>query len=334
MPPGRILLAIPVYNEQAHLQAVLERARHYLDEILVVDDGSTDDTPRLLGDEPGLTVIRHPRNFGYGRSLADAFRHAIQTGYHWLITMDCDWQHEPSQIPEFIAASHRPVAGRTNRWDIISGSRYRVQATDPAAIPPPLAIPPPPAVPADRRAINRRITALLNDHLGLQLTDAFCGFKAYRVAALRKLSISVPGYAMPLQLWAQAWRAGLRITELPVKLIYNDPTRHFGGELDDPAARLSYYLATLSAELGEFVAATGRPLRLLAVDDFPASALAAARSDPRRHRRSRCRGHAARPDNTPVSCAASTGWPHCGRSADSTTTYAPPVGGCAPPACE
>ena len=84
---------------------------------------------------------------------------------------------------------------------------------------------------------------MLNDRLGLGITDGFCGFKAYRVQSLRDFSITVPGYAMPMQFWVQAWRAGLRISELPVRLIYNDPTRHFGGLLDDPSSRIQHYLA-------------------------------------------------------------------------------------------
>jgi len=231
MPAGRTLLAIPVYNEAVHLQTVLSHARDYLSDILVIDDGSTDDTPRLLTLESQLTVIQHRQNLGYGQSLADAFDHAIQAGYDWLITMDCDWQHEPSHIPEFLAAA------QTDNWDIISGSRYLADAADQSV------------APADRRAINHQITARLNDRLGLKLTDAFCGFKAYRVAGLRSLRITVPGYAMPLQLWVQASRAGLRISELPISLIYNDPNRHFGGDLDDPAARLAHYMDTLTAEL-------------------------------------------------------------------------------------
>ena len=91
--------------------------------------------------------------------------------------------------------------------------------------------------------------ATLNRRLGLNITDAFCGFKAYRVAALRDLHITVPGYAMPMQFWVQAARAGLRVRELPVRLIYNDPTRHFGGLLDDPAIRLQHYLEVLETEL-------------------------------------------------------------------------------------
>jgi dolichol-phosphate mannosyltransferase len=145
--------------------------------------------------------------------------------------MDCDEQHEPECIPCFLRAAAEDDA------DIISGTRYPGGQDDDSI------------APADRRQINHVVTEQLNRVLGLNITDAFCGFKAYRVAALRHLRITVPGYAMPIQLWVQAGRAGLRIRELPVRLIYNDPTRHFGGILDDPAVRLQHYLDVLAAEL-------------------------------------------------------------------------------------
>lgn len=219
-----VLVAIPVFNEERYIGGVLNEVRRYADNILVVDDGSTDGSAEVLRQQPGIEVITHPENRGYGQSLADAFRFSRQAGYRWLITMDCDEQHEPSCIPRFMAEASRDEA------DIISGTRY------------PAGQPLVEAAPADRRRINQQVTARLNRDLRLGITDAFCGFKAYRVSALAHLHITVPGYAMPLQFWVQAARAGLRIRELPVPVIYNDPTRHFGGLLDDPAVRLAHYL--------------------------------------------------------------------------------------------
>lgn len=89
--------------------------------------------------------------------------------------------------------------------------------------------------------INRQITRDLNELLNLNLTDAFCGFKAYRVKALENLDISDDGYAMPLQLWVQAAMLGLSIIEVPVPLIYLDLNRSFGGSLDNGQQRLQYY---------------------------------------------------------------------------------------------
>ncbi len=234
----RVLVAIPVYNEEKHVRAVLDRVLRHVDRVLVVDDGSTDCTSRLLADYP-IDLIRHARNLGYGRSLRDAFRWAAWERYDWLITMDCDEQHEPDAIPQFLDAAFH--ASRRADADIISGSRYL--------------LPPEPgeAPPEDRRAINRAITAELNARLGLslgtELTDAFCGFKAYRVETLRHLRPSIPGYAMPVQLWVQAAAAGLTVRELPVRLIYNDPNRSFGGTLDDPAVRLRHYRCVMHREL-------------------------------------------------------------------------------------
>ena len=229
--PRKHLLAIPVFNEERYVEGVIAEVRRYSTDILLVDDGSTDATPELLRRQSGITVITHAENRGYGKSLADAFAHAQKHGFDWLITMDCDEQHEPSFIPLFLQAA---AAGDA---DIVSGTRYP-DGHDVEA-----------SVPQDRRQINRQITALLNERLGLRITDAFCGFKAYRVSCLRHFDITVPGYAMPMQFWVQAVRAGLRVRELPVRLIYNDPTRHFGGLLDDPFVRLNHYIEVFQAEL-------------------------------------------------------------------------------------
>ena len=219
-------------------ERVIDDVRKFDDHLLVVDDGSTDATPELLKklagrSEPNeLHVITHPENRGYGKSLADAFCFARKRGYEWLITMDCDEQHDAACIPRFMQAA------RLDEADIISGTRYPANREVDVE------------VPQDRRSINRALTELINARLSFEITDAFCGFKAYRVSTLFNFDISVPGYAMPMQFWVQAARADLRVGEMPVPLIYDDPTRHFGGLLDDPAVRLSHYLDVFLQELG------------------------------------------------------------------------------------
>jgi len=242
MAGPRFLLAIPVFNEQQYVRGVLQRVMAHVPDVLVVDDGSTDDTPSILAEHAGLHVLRHPTNLGYGRSLTDAFGFAIRAGYDWLITMDCDDQHEPAHIPQFIEAA------RLDDADLISGSRYLpdLRAPVPGADVGPDGHG---AAPPDRRRINVRITRRLNRVLGLEITDAFCGFKAYRTARLRDLRITEPGYAMPLQVWVQAARSGWRIRELAVPLIYVDLQRGFGRGLDDPEARYRYYVGVLEEEL-------------------------------------------------------------------------------------
>src|SRR4029077_12597979 len=131
-----------------------------------------------------VNVIRHARNLGYGASLRTAFEYTLKARYDGLITLDCDGQHEPARIPE--------VAAPLDRVDIVSGSRY-LQVFDPLQKPP-----------EERRRINLEVTRWLNECLGLDLTDAFCGFKAYRASALAKLKVTEDGYAMPLEVWVQA----------------------------------------------------------------------------------------------------------------------------------
>ena len=223
----RWLTAIPVYNEARHVAQVLARVREYSPDILVVDDGSTDDTSRLLDAEPGLFRVTHPRNRGYGAALATAFDYAAGRDYDVLVTMDCDGQHEPARIPVLLEHIHDA--------DVVSGSRYlRDFRQDTPA-------------PTDRRFINATVTRELNARFGLNLTDSFCGFKAYRVAALRQFRVTEAGWGMPLQLWVQAARLGLRVKEIGVPRLYLDPNRAFGGVLNDPSQRLAYYRCVIDA---------------------------------------------------------------------------------------
>jgi glycosyltransferase involved in cell wall biosynthesis len=229
-----ILLGIPVYNEQAYVTRVLSEVRDYADCVLVIDDGSTDDTPLLLAQQR-VEVIRHAENRGYGRSMQDMLRWARFDDYDWLITMDCDEQHEPAAIPSFIDAIERGAS------DVISGSRYLRSRQDASARDD--------SPPEDRRAINATITAELNSRLALSLTDGFCGFKAYRVSACDRMRLTVDGYDFPMQFWVQAAAHKLTIEELPVRLIYHDPSRSFGGPLDNPTSRLDHYRRTMHREI-------------------------------------------------------------------------------------
>src|SRR5215203_6598861 len=97
-----LMIAIPVFNERKYVEAVLDKVKQFHPDILVIDDGSTDGTAEYLQSRDDIQLIRHPENRGYGQSLIDAFKHADARGYDWIVTMDCDEQHEPEMIPEFI----------------------------------------------------------------------------------------------------------------------------------------------------------------------------------------------------------------------------------------
>ena len=224
----RFLVALPVFNEVSTVHAVLDQVSKHARHILVVDDGSTDGTSTELKQRTDIRLVDHIQNQGYGAALKTAFDYAAEHGFEVIVTIDCDGQHEPQRIRDFV------VRCLESESDIISGSRY-LKSFDSDSPPP-----------EQRRAINFQITRILNERLGYSLTDAFCGFKAYRVDSLRKLTLTDPGYAMPLELWVQAACHGLKVEEIAVPRIYLDENRSFGEQLDDPERRLRYYQSVLS----------------------------------------------------------------------------------------
>jgi len=234
----RTLTALPVYNEAAHVLGALEGALTYSKEVLVIDDGSTDSTSELLTARDDIHLISKRHNQGYGAALRSAFDFAIHGGYDVLITMDCDGQHQPQLIPRFVELSRSA--------DIVSGSRFLRRFHGDSE------------PPEDRKRINMLITEDINRCLGLGITDSFCGFKAYRTSELAKMQLTEDGYAMPLELWVQAYKLGLKIVEVAVPLIYLDENRSFGGSLDQADVRLAVYRQVLKKSLAAIQ--SGRPL--------------------------------------------------------------------------
>jgi dolichol-phosphate mannosyltransferase len=223
----RVLTAIPVYNEERHVERVLQQVRPFAEHLLVINDGSTDNTAAILSTQKDIAVLHHSINRGYGAALMSAFSFTLEHGYDVLVTLDCDGQHEPALIPALIDAIAEA--------DIVSGSRYLREFHEDTP------------APVDRRRINFTITRELNERYRLNLTDSFCGFKAYRRSALAQLCITETSWGMPLQLWVQAAHANLRIREIAVPRVYLDPNRAFGGVMDDAEQRLTYYRRVIAA---------------------------------------------------------------------------------------
>ncbi len=217
------LTALPVYNEIETVSPVLDLVKRYSSNILVVDDGSTDGTAELLTKRNDIDRVTHSTNRGYGAALRTAFGYASAHNFKYIVTIDCDGQHEPQRIQHFVDVIEKTGA------DIVSGSRYLESFS--ADSPPP----------EQRRAINFQVTRILNERLGFRLSDAFCGFKAYRVESLKSLKLTESGYAMPLELWVQAACQKLSVHEIPVPRIYLDESRSFGGKLDDAQIRMNHY---------------------------------------------------------------------------------------------
>ncbi len=211
---GFLATIIPAFNQASELAVLLPRLSG---PVLVVDDGSTDSTG-AVARQRGAAHLRLPRRSGYGAALIAGFDWARHRGFERVVTMDGDLQHDPDDLPALLAGSA----------DIVSGSRFLPGSSR-------RGLPPPP----QRQEVNRIICRRLSELTGWQLSDAFCGLKVYRTRALERLQLHEPGYAMPLQLWLQAWQAGLSVQEVPVTCIY-----HSSG----PGRPLHDYLAVLERE--------------------------------------------------------------------------------------
>ncbi|MBE7445239.1 MAG: glycosyltransferase family 2 protein [Planctomycetia bacterium] len=228
----KILVAIPVFNE-TNVSNIVRGVKNFSLDVLVIDDGSTYSLREELLNVENVHMLVHPRNLGYGKTIIDAYRYAIKKRYDYLLTIDGDGQHEPEEIPLFLNSI--PFYD----YDILSGSRFLFPFK------------PGEDVPEDRYRINRKITRIVNQITGFGLTDSFCGFNMYKVEQLKLLRLTEYGYGMPLQVWMQAWRMGLRVREIPVKLIYKNLAKHFEGALEDPDTRLRYYKSIIRKELGD-----------------------------------------------------------------------------------
>jgi len=114
--PVKFLTALPVYNEAKYLDGVLDQVLLNSEHVLVVDDGSRDGTAELLAKRHDVERVTHEKNQGYGAALRSAFAHTLANGYDVLVTIDCDGQHEPQRIGQFVAAAEGA--------QVVSGSRY------------------------------------------------------------------------------------------------------------------------------------------------------------------------------------------------------------------
>jgi len=206
----KALIIVPARNEANTLGHILagiyDTLRHapadIWTEVLVVDDGSDDETASIAASLD-CELIRHPCNLGYGAALRTGFRFACASPYDYALTIDADGQHRPVEIEAFLR--HRA------RDTVVSGSRY---------LPTSIWFDQPPAP-----LVNQLFTKLSNLIWTLQITDVGCGMKCINVDLLRRMRFQENGYLFPLDFWRECYITSAVITELPVPMIYCDPTR-------------------------------------------------------------------------------------------------------------
>ena len=196
----RILVCIPALNEAKTIAEIIDRSKKYDDEVIVYDDGSTDDTNQAALSA-GATVIRNPENKGYGVAIRSLFQAAKEKGADIMITLDSDGQHDPRQIPDLL----KPLS---QGFDIVIGSRF-LRKDDQEK------------VPRYRSFGIKTITKLTQVASYGKITDSQSGFRAYNKNALSNINLFEDGMAVSTEILVRASEKKLLTTEVPITINYD-----------------------------------------------------------------------------------------------------------------
>ncbi len=190
---NKICILIPAYNAQDTLGSVLKKIEPLKSDIVVVDDGSSDETKRLAL-ENGVQLLEHPHNLGKGAALRTGFEYILERDYRVMITLDADGQHDPSAIPFLlkIFQSVKPdilIASRATEFDKMTFLR---------------------------RFWNRLGVKAVSRLCHADITDSQSGFRLIRTEVLRAVELSTSGFEMELELLIKACKRGFSVLSVPI----------------------------------------------------------------------------------------------------------------------
>jgi len=211
----RILAVLPAFNEERTIAEVVLKTEKYVDEVVVVDDGSSDIT-REIAKRLGATVLTHETNLGKGAALRTGFEYAKRANPEVVVVLDTDGQHDPADIPRVV----RPILD--GQADITVGVRQMK----------------PGVMPRERIVGNRVLDVMTSAKAGRRLHDTQSGFRAFSRQAIEKVNFEQHGMAVESQTLIDAASSGLRIAEVPVSVTYEgieakrNPASHLSQVLD------------------------------------------------------------------------------------------------------
>jgi len=195
----KICVLIPGYNESRTIGQVVSNTLKVVNDVIVVDDGSKDNTAQLAKDA-GATVLKHEVNKGKGAALKTGFDYAVENGYDAAITMDSDGQHDPEDIPRFLNTLDSFKSG------IIIGSRMNDITTMPAV-----------------RKCTNKLTSYVNSTIAHQrIDDSQSGFRLITTDVLRTIRLETDRFETESEILIKASKAGFKIISVPIKTIYGD----------------------------------------------------------------------------------------------------------------
>ena len=193
-----VAAVIPAYCEEKHVRAVVERTLKQVDHVLVVDDGSTDQTT-AQARAGGAEVIVHPRNQGKGASIMTGLRHWLERGFQHVVILDADGQHLPEEISRFTAAAALGL-------ELLVGTRMNDVR----------------AMPLVRKLVNRYMSRKISRLCGQEIPDTQCGFRMLSAAVIPDLLDGECRFDYETEMLIIVSRKGFRIGAVPVSTVYSD----------------------------------------------------------------------------------------------------------------
>lgn len=194
----RVIAVIPAYNEAGRIAAVVAATKKFVDRVIVVDDGSTDETA-VVAERAGATVVQHAENCGAGAATMTGIEAARAAGATAIVTLDADEQHDPCDIPSLL----QPVLG--GRADIVFANRFGRKNR----------------IPAIRRFFNAVGNLVTFATTGRWVNDSQCGFKVFGPRAVREVRLRMSGYEFCTELVRETVQRRWRTAEVPIKVVYS-----------------------------------------------------------------------------------------------------------------
>jgi len=192
----KFAVVIPAYNESSRIKNVITSVKKITKNIIVVDDGSQDDTAQVA-QNTGAIVLRHITNLGKGAALKTGCDYALQKGFENIVVMDADGQHKPKDIPRFLEAL------KDN--EIVFGARHGRKN-----------------MPLILRFGNFGLNVITRILYGIKLHDTQCGFRAFTRNAYKKIRWEAQNYDMETEMIARTGKAKLKYAEIPIETVYLD----------------------------------------------------------------------------------------------------------------
>jgi glycosyltransferase involved in cell wall biosynthesis len=190
---------IPAYQEEKHIGDVVRRTRQELDHVLVVDDGSNDDTA-TCARQAGAEVIVHPKNRGKGESIKNGLRHWLDRQIIWVVILDADGQHRPEEIDRFLRAAMSDSAS------LVLGNRMNDVSS----------------MPLVRRLVNRHMSNTISRVCGQHIPDTQCGFRMLHRQLIPDVLGGANRFDYETEMLIIASRKGFRVESVPITTVYSD----------------------------------------------------------------------------------------------------------------